>query len=104
MNVSERMTSSSALIDFSRPTNSGTIMCGNTTMSRNGNSGSARTLPGVSGGHGLQAVIDPIPFVVPLHPDPDAAAREKCVMGREGNAGHVDPRALAGIGTPCPES
>ena len=39
MNVSERITSSSALIDFSRPTKSGTIMCGKTTMSRNGNTG-----------------------------------------------------------------
>ena len=39
MNVSERITSSSALIDFSRPTKSGTIMCGNTTMSRSGSTG-----------------------------------------------------------------
>jgi len=39
MNVSERITSSSAPIDFLRPTKSGTIMCGNTTMSRNGNTG-----------------------------------------------------------------
>jgi hypothetical protein len=39
MNVSERITSSSALIDFSRPTNSGTIMCGKTTMSRSGSTG-----------------------------------------------------------------
>jgi hypothetical protein len=39
MKVSERITSSSALIDFSRPTKSGTIMCGNTTMSRSGNTG-----------------------------------------------------------------
>jgi hypothetical protein len=30
---------SSALIDFGRPTNSGITMCGNTTTSRNGNSG-----------------------------------------------------------------
>jgi hypothetical protein len=37
--VSERITSSSALIDFSRPTNSGTIMCGKTTMSRSGSTG-----------------------------------------------------------------
>jgi acyl-CoA hydrolase len=33
---SVRTTSSSARIDFSRPTNSGTIMCGNTTISRSG--------------------------------------------------------------------
>jgi len=33
------MTSSSARIDFSRPTNSGTIMCGKTTMSRSGSTG-----------------------------------------------------------------
>jgi acyl-CoA hydrolase len=39
MKVSERITSSSALIDFSRPTKSGTIMCGKTTMSRSGNTG-----------------------------------------------------------------
>jgi hypothetical protein len=39
MNVSDRITSSRALIDFSRPTNSGTIMWGNTTMSRSGNTG-----------------------------------------------------------------
>jgi hypothetical protein len=39
MNVSERITSSSAPIDFLRPTKSGTIMCGNTTMSRSGNTG-----------------------------------------------------------------
>src|SRR5258708_4286873 len=39
MKVSERITSSSALIDFSRPTNSGTIMCGKTTMSRSGRTG-----------------------------------------------------------------
>src|SRR5688572_15619616 len=32
---------SSASIDFCRPTNSGTTMCGNTTMSRSGSSGSA---------------------------------------------------------------
>src|SRR5436190_1913483 len=31
---------SSASIDFCRPTNSGTTMCGNTTMSRSGSSGS----------------------------------------------------------------
>ena len=30
---------SSALIDFGRPTNSGITMCGNTTTSRNGSSG-----------------------------------------------------------------
>jgi hypothetical protein len=39
MKVSERITSSSALIDFSRPTKSGTIMCGKTTMSRSGSTG-----------------------------------------------------------------
>src|SRR5690606_11643737 len=33
------VTSSSAFTDFSRPTNSGTIMCGKTTMSRNGSTG-----------------------------------------------------------------
>ena len=39
MKPSSFMTSSSARMDFSRPTKSGTIMCGNTTMSRNGNTG-----------------------------------------------------------------
>ena len=39
MKVSLRITSSSARIDFSRPTNSGTIMCGKTTMSRSGRTG-----------------------------------------------------------------
>jgi acyl-CoA hydrolase len=39
MKVSPRITSSSARIDFSRPTNSGTIMCGNATISRSGNTG-----------------------------------------------------------------
>ena len=39
MKVSLRITSSSALIDFSRPTKSGTIMCGKTTMSRSGSTG-----------------------------------------------------------------
>src|SRR5437879_12159891 len=33
---------SSALMDFGRPTNSGITMCGNTTTSRNGKSGSTR--------------------------------------------------------------
>jgi acyl-CoA hydrolase len=37
--LSSRMTASSARTDFSRPTNSGTIMCGNTTMSRKGRTG-----------------------------------------------------------------
>ncbi|WP_422386251.1 hypothetical protein [Paracoccus sulfuroxidans] len=33
------MTASSARTDFSRPTKSGTIICGNTTMSRRGRTG-----------------------------------------------------------------
>ena len=37
--VSLRMTSSSARIDFSRPTNNGTIICGKTTISRSGSTG-----------------------------------------------------------------
>jgi acyl-CoA hydrolase len=37
--LSAFITSSRARIDFSRPTNSGTIMCGNTTMSRSGRTG-----------------------------------------------------------------
>src|SRR5947209_20406269 len=57
MKVSDRITSSSALIDFSRPTNSGTIMCGKTTMSRNGNTGYARVSPGMSGGRDFEVVM-----------------------------------------------
>jgi hypothetical protein len=34
------MAASSALIDFGRPTNSGITICGKTTTSRNGSSGS----------------------------------------------------------------
>ena len=37
--LSSFITSSSARTDFSRPTKSGTIMCGNTTMSRSGSTG-----------------------------------------------------------------
>ena len=37
--LSSFITSSSARTDFSRPTNSGTIMCGKTTMSRSGRTG-----------------------------------------------------------------
>ena len=36
------MASSRLLMDFSRPTNKGTTICGNTIMSRNGNNGSTR--------------------------------------------------------------
>ena len=39
MRLSAFITSSRARIDFSRPTNSGTIICGNTTMSRRGRTG-----------------------------------------------------------------
>ena len=41
--LSPAIASSSALTDFSRPTNSGTTMCGNTMMSRSGSRGSVRT-------------------------------------------------------------
>ena len=37
--LSSFITPSRACTDFSRPTNNGTIMCGNTTISRNGNTG-----------------------------------------------------------------
>src|SRR3954471_5117341 len=70
MNVSERITSSSALMDFSRPTNSGTIMWGKTTMSRNGRTGYARTSPGVSGGRGLDDVMARFLLLEPLLHDP----------------------------------
>jgi hypothetical protein len=40
MCLPESIATSSALIDFGRPTNSGITMCGNTTTSRNGSSGS----------------------------------------------------------------
>jgi hypothetical protein len=39
MKVSDRITSSSAPIDFLRPTKRGAIMCGNTTKSRSGSTG-----------------------------------------------------------------
>ena len=39
---------SSARTDFSRPTNSGTTMCGKTTMSRSGNSGTSPIFAPVS--------------------------------------------------------
>ena len=39
MKVSDRITSSSARIDFLRPTKRGAIMCGNTTRSRSGSTG-----------------------------------------------------------------
>src|SRR3954447_13445497 len=51
------MTASSARIDFSRPTNSGTIMCGKTTMSRRGSTGNVSTVPGGTEGRGLVDVM-----------------------------------------------
>src|SRR6266851_6468738 len=63
--LSSFITSSSARIDFSRPTKSGTIMCGNTTMSRSGSTGKAWLAPGVSGGRGLGAFIRPYLSSVP---------------------------------------
>src|SRR5688572_23413380 len=48
MRLSSRITSSSALMDFSRPTNSGTIMWGNTTISRSGRTGRVSALPGIA--------------------------------------------------------
>ena len=42
MSLSLAIASSSAAMDFSRPTNSGTTMCGNTMMSRSGRSGRLR--------------------------------------------------------------
>jgi hypothetical protein len=48
--LSSFITSSSARIDFSRPTNSGTIMCGKTTMSRSG----SRRLRGRQVEHGVE--------------------------------------------------
>ena len=41
--LSSFITASSARTDFSRPTNSGTIMCGKTTMSRSGRTAADRT-------------------------------------------------------------
>src|SRR5215470_10631858 len=43
MCLPESIATSSALIDLGRPTNSGITMCGNTTTSRNGRSGSSVT-------------------------------------------------------------
>ena len=44
MSLSFFIASSRAAIDFSRPTKSGTTMCGKTMMSRSGSSGTVRTL------------------------------------------------------------
>src|SRR4029077_20052656 len=66
INVSERITSSSALIDFSRPTKSGTIMCGKTTMSRSGSTGEARLSPAVGTALGLAALVM-APFLIAEH-------------------------------------
>ena len=49
--LSSFITASSARTDFSRPTNSGTIMCGNTTMSRSGSTASR------SPGEGTAALV-----------------------------------------------
>ncbi len=43
MSFSCAIASSSAAMDFSRPTKSGTTMCGKTMMSRSGRSGTVRT-------------------------------------------------------------
>ena len=48
MCLSVRITSSSALIERSRPTNSGTIMCGKTTISRSGRTGNSSLPPVLS--------------------------------------------------------
>src|SRR4051812_31132150 len=45
MSLSCAIASSSAAMDFSRPTNSGTTMCGKTMMSRSGSRGTVRTPP-----------------------------------------------------------
>src|SRR5688572_5222132 len=44
----DSIAASSALIDFGRPTNSGMTMCGKTTTSRKGSSGSVVTSGGVA--------------------------------------------------------
>src|SRR5262249_39253618 len=49
-------------IDFMRPTKRGAIMCGNTTVSRSGNTGKVRVSPGMSGGRGLALVMAQSPF------------------------------------------
>src|SRR6185437_2051214 len=101
MKVSERITSSSALIDFSRPTKSGTIMCGNTTMSRKGNTGKARVSPGTRGAFGLAGVF--------MAPDPSCCAppsrtrgmrsHDGVPLGREGNTDRLGPRPQGGYET-----
>src|SRR6266404_3493851 len=48
MNFCLFMASSRALIDFCRPTNSGTTICGKTMMSRSGSNGTRNTAPPVS--------------------------------------------------------
>src|SRR5262245_39075881 len=93
MKVSERITSSSALIDFSRPTKSGTIMCGNTTMSRRGRTGYARVSPGCSWGRGL-LVIAVVLLLCPCQTTRPCGIARQCLQGGQGAAGR--PGMLAG--------
>src|SRR5579885_2529422 len=58
-------------MDFSRPTKSGTIMCGNTTMSRSGRTGKFCVAPGFSAGRGFWVVMETsffLPGKIPSRP------------------------------------
>ena len=70
--LSARITSSSALIDFSRPTKSGTIMCGKTTMSRSGRTGKVLSPEGTPIRRGVSVIVFPSNFA----PRPRRAAEE----------------------------
>src|SRR5688572_11298914 len=59
MRFSSRITSSSARIDFSRPTKSGTIMWGKTTMSRSGRTGSVSGPAEEAGREGVEVIFVP---------------------------------------------
>src|ERR1700688_4965120 len=96
MNVSERITSSSARIDFLRLTKSATIMCGNTTMSRSGSTGKARVSPGAGGGRGFAVVMDPSPHcrhrVTPARVRHSVAHIEEFATVREVRQEHIYER------------
>src|SRR5205085_12173488 len=87
MKVLDRITSSSARIDFLRPTKRGAIMCGNTTMSRSGNIGKARVSPGMRGGRGLALVMAQVLFILAVRRDRPVRSHDRVPMGLEGEYG-----------------
>jgi hypothetical protein len=57
MKMPKRTASSSARIDFWRPTNNGTTRCGNATTSRSSSTGTDRVSPGASNEHRFAVVM-----------------------------------------------